>query len=267
VYLSSILQGIAGTPEIKRICEGLINDPQQKKDKIPIIVEKMKVFRESEVKYTLQFVLKMSYLIDPLVVNYIQNGGAKSFGDVIAQINKNERKKLLEEAIKHAGVSTYDFDIYTFDIVVKYLDASDERDMTLLTSAIKEILEQRNNKKMLLKALLNEKKIDINTCDEKVKEELHDFVNNDTHKDAEVAEYVDAIEKKLQRLARKRKPNPAYQDTETVKKSKKDTNRKRKTKVDDEEYIEGPRRKPKAKSKSNKKSKTTEEEDASASHD
>jgi len=252
IFLNSILNDIVGTPEIKRLCEELVKDPSLKTKLIPIIVEKMVVFRESEVKYNLQFVLDMNYLINPLVVNYIKNGGAKNFGCVVERIRKDERKKQFDEAIIKAGISKTEFDIYGINIVNKYL-AGSSQSFDEVISNVKEIIEQRNNKKVMTIALLEGEKIDPKQ--EEIAEELKQFWNNDS---LDANAFVSSLVRKLH--GRKRKPNPIFtqEDSSIKKKSKKE--KKRKSNDDDEEYTEGKKRKTKSKSKSSKKSKIDPDE-------
>jgi len=243
-----ILLLILGTPEIKRLCEELVNNPSLKAKNIPIIVEKMEVFRESEVKYNLQFVLDMSYLINPQVVNYIKSGGAKNFECIVDQIRKDERKNLFDDAITKAGISKTEFDIYSINSVTKYLNIGHPT-LDEIISNIKAIVEQRNNKKVKTILLLENEEIDLKQ--EVIAEELKQFWNNDSFVDAKT--FVSSLVRKLH--ARKRKPNPIFmqEDTNVKKKSKKEIPfRKRKTNNDDEDYTEGKKRKTKSKSKKSK---------------
>jgi len=105
----------------------------------------MKVFRESEVTYNLGFVLDMSYIKDPLVANYIKNGGNKNFMEVVDLILERQKKEKLMEIFKIEGIDMETNDIYSFDSVKQYISGVIE--IKQLLDQIKEKIAYRKEKK------------------------------------------------------------------------------------------------------------------------
>jgi len=218
INFKSILEGAASL-EIKRLSERLIVDPSNE-ELIFKIIEKMKLFRESEATYNLGFVLDMTYITHPLVVDYIQNGGNKNFMEVVELIRERQRRDELIDRIKKEGIDISPFSIDSFTVTVQYLTEDIEIDelLPLLTKAI----EFRKQKQERMLKAASESEIDLK--DEKIAQDVEDFLVDDKNEDMD--HFIYMLQKKT-KPARTRKP--------TIKLLEANNNLSKRTKVEEEE--------------------------------
>jgi len=143
-----------------------------------IIIIRLIIIKEA--RYNLGFVLNISYLLDPLVIDYIENGIEENFLEVVSKIKNRDSEKQVREILLKKGINVDGINLLTISHTLAYTTANDSAKVGLLDS-IKRIIQTRKSKEDQVISYIKLCYPDLGEflSDERLKTAIYEFVNDD----------------------------------------------------------------------------------------
>jgi len=143
-----------------------------------IIIIRLIIIKEA--RYNLGFVLNISYLLDPLVIDYIENGIEENFLEVVSKIKNRDSEKQVREILLKKGINVDGINLLTISQTIAYTTANDSDKVSLL-EIIKKIIQTRKKKEGLVISYIKLHFPDLGEFifDERLKTAIYEFVNDE----------------------------------------------------------------------------------------